>query len=187
MPQILKDMDRARKTEIESLRVGVINNIHSIYQKADKMVVLDSLALQIDTGSLIDVAVILSLGRWIARMWTVVEARLGNRVLIKTANGEVDLDEIVSLLEEEAIEASHRYGVLLRILSTTRGKASHLARSGLHDLVEAFRHSHTGDNVDRVRAAFPLLGLRWEAGWGQEEASMANGESLGVTMQYPLS
>ncbi|WQF79355.1 hypothetical protein CDEST_04369 [Colletotrichum destructivum] len=172
MPEIFEDMDPAQKTEAEFLRIGVINNIASIFRQADKVVVLDTLALQLSTGSLIDVAVVLSLGRWIRRMWTVAEARLGKKVFVKTADGEADLDEIVSLLEEEAVELGYRFGGLLRTLSILRRKPTAGATAELSDLVKAYRHTHTEDAVDRVRAAFPLLGLMWGAGWSQEEGML---------------
>ncbi|KAK1572721.1 monocarboxylate transporter [Colletotrichum navitas] len=173
MPEVLEDMTPTEKTEIESLRVDIINNLSSVYRRADKVVVLDSLALQLNTGSPIDVAVILSLGRWIRRMWTVAESRLGQKVWIITANGATDLDEIISLLEEEVMGSRHhRYSGLLKTLSTTRGTSSPPAQSGLLDLVEAYRNVHTGDPIDRVRAAFPLLGLRWRFGWGQKEGML---------------
>ncbi|TQN66119.1 hypothetical protein CSHISOI_09301 [Colletotrichum shisoi] len=160
MPEILEDMGPAQRAEAEFLRVGVVNNMASIFQRADKVVVLDTLALQLSTGSLIDVAVVLSLGRWIRRMWTVAEARLGKKVFVKTADGEADLDEIVSLLEEEVVELGHRYGGLLRTLSVLRGKPTAGATAELSDLVKAYRHTHTEDAADRVRpeGSFPALG-----------------------------
>ncbi|KDN71686.1 putative monocarboxylate transporter [Colletotrichum sublineola] len=173
MPEIFEDMTPAEKTEIEAFRVDIINNLGSVYQQADKVIVLDILALQLSTGSLIDVAVILSLGRWIGRMWTVAESRLGQKVWIKTAGGAIDLDEIITLLEEEVMGSRHhRYSGLLETVSTMRRKPSSTALSELRSLVEAYRHAHTGDPVDQVRAAFPLLGLRWEFGWGQEEGML---------------
>ncbi|KAK2051551.1 hypothetical protein LY76DRAFT_610534 [Colletotrichum caudatum] len=170
MPEVLEDMAPTEKADIESLRVDIINSLESVYRRADKVVVIDSLALQLSTGSLIDVAVTLSLGRWVRRMWTVAESRLGHKVWIKTANGEIDLDEIILLLEEEVMGSRHhRYSGLLKTLSAMRRTPSSPALSELPALVEAYRNVHSGEPVDRVRAAFPLLGLKWRFGWGRKE------------------
>ncbi|WYZ38406.1 hypothetical protein EsH8_III_000320 [Colletotrichum jinshuiense] len=169
MPEILEDMTPPQQADTESLRVGVINNLSTIYRNADKVFVFDSLALQLKTGSLIDVAVVLSLGRWITRMWTLAEARLGRRVLIKTADGEADLDEIVALLEDEVAE---RYVGLGQTLAKKRGDAPPKPKYELSDLVDAYRYAHTGESIDSVRAAYPLLGLEWEAGWDQKDGML---------------
>ncbi|KAK2044859.1 hypothetical protein LZ31DRAFT_553836 [Colletotrichum somersetense] len=173
MPEVLEDMTPTEKADIESLRVDIINSLESVYRRADKVVVLDSLALQLSTGSPIDVAVILCLGRWVRRMWTVAESRLGHKVWIKTANGAIDLDEIILLLEEEVMGSRHhRYSGLLKTLSAMRRTPSSPALSELPTLVEAYRNVHSGEPVDRVRAAFPLLGLKWRFGWGQKEGML---------------
>ncbi|KAK1998835.1 hypothetical protein LX36DRAFT_539805, partial [Colletotrichum falcatum] len=173
MPEVLEDMTPTEKAEVGSLRIDVINNLGSVYRLADKVVVLDSLTLQLITGSPIDVAVVLSLSRWIGRMWTVIEARLGCKVWIKTANGAIDLDDAITVLEEDVMGARHhRYSSLLNTLSTLRGTSSPTAPSELLALVKGCRHAHTGDPVDKVRASFPLLGLKWRFGWSWEEGML---------------
>jgi hypothetical protein len=92
IPEILEDMSVAEQAEIERLRIGVINNLNTIYCSADKVVVLDTLALQLKTGSLLDVAVVMSVGRWITRICTVAETKSARKVTIKTADGQADLD-----------------------------------------------------------------------------------------------
>lgn len=170
MPEILEDMSEAEKEETEKLRVGVVNNLTSIYRGADRTIVLDSLVMQLKTGSLIDVAVVLCLGRWTSRMWSVAEGRLGKRILVKTGDGETDLDEIISLLHEIATDPSHRYFDLAKTLHGIRGnRASRDTRCSLAELVKAYRFAYTGEDADSVRAAYPLLGLSWHPGWGQNE------------------
>ncbi|CCF45944.1 hypothetical protein CH063_14857 [Colletotrichum higginsianum] len=169
MPEVLEDMSPQQQSETELLRVGVINNLNGIYRRADRVVVLDSLALQLKTGSLVDVAVVLCLGRWVTRMWTLAEARLGRRVLVKTEDGEVDLDDVIDLLEGEVLDPDHRYAGLARTLSTKRGETPSRATYELTDLVAAYRFAQTGEAVDEIRAAYPLLGLKWEVGWGQSD------------------
>ncbi|GKT84378.1 monocarboxylate transporter [Colletotrichum tofieldiae] len=178
MPEALEDMSPHQQREIEALRVGVINNLNSIYQNADKVVVLDSLALQLKTGSLVDVAVILCLGRWMTRMWTLTEARLGRRVLIKTEDGEANLDEVIGLLEGEALDPGHRYAGLARTLSAKRGATPPSARYDLADLTAASRFAQTGEAIDNVRAVYPLLGLKWKVDWDQKDGVLNLKETL---------
>ncbi|KAJ0164405.1 hypothetical protein CTA2_1060 [Colletotrichum tanaceti] len=179
MPEVLEDMSPQQQSETEALRVGVINNLHSIYRRADRVVVLDSLALQLRTGSLVDVAVVLCLGRWVTRMWTLAEVRLGRRVLVKTEDGEVDLDDVIGLLEGEVLGPDHRYAGLARTLSAKRGETSPRATTyKLADLVAAYRFAQTGEAIDEIRAVYPLLGLEWEAEWGQTDGILHLKEAL---------
>ncbi|KAM3087014.1 hypothetical protein ACMFMG_001123 [Clarireedia jacksonii] len=138
MPEVLEDMNEEEKSETEALRAGVINNLNSIYQQAEKIVVLDSLTMQLKTGSLLDVAVVLSVGRWITRTSSVAEANLGKKVIIKTLDGQADLDEIARLLEELTTDEGHRYYRLMRRFSTLRGVSANTPLKE-HNLVEAYQ------------------------------------------------
>jgi hypothetical protein len=140
IPEVLEDMNEEEQLETESLRAGVINNLHTIYQQAERVVVLDSLTMQLKTGSLLDVAVVLSIGRWITRTASVVEANLGKKVVIKTLDGQADLDEIVKLLEELKTDENHRYYGLMRRFSKLRG-GSLPTPSNLLNLVEAYQNT----------------------------------------------
>ncbi|KAK2010952.1 monocarboxylate transporter [Colletotrichum eremochloae] len=178
MPEVLEDMSSQQRSETEALRIGVINNLNSIYRNADKVVVLDSLALQLKTGSLVDVAVVVCLGRWITRMWTLAEARLGRRVLIKTEDGEADLDEVIALLEGDVLGSVPRYADLAKTLSAKRGSIPPRARYSLADLTSAYEFAQTGEAIDKVRSAYPLLGLTWEVGWDERQAVINLRETL---------
>lgn len=68
MPEVFDDMTAAQKTDTEDLRTGVINSLRKIYTRADRVVCLDGLLLRLHTGSMIDVAIVLCLGRWIERL-----------------------------------------------------------------------------------------------------------------------
>ncbi|KAK2029154.1 monocarboxylate transporter [Colletotrichum zoysiae] len=178
MPEVLEDMSPQQQSETESLRVGVINNLNNIYRNADKVVVLDSLALQLKTGSLVDVAVVLCLGRWVTRMWTLAEARLGRRVLIKTEDGEADLDEVIALLEGDVLGSVPRYAGLANTLLAKRGTIPPRARYDLADLTAAYKFGQTGEAIDNVRSAYPLLDLSWEVGWDERQAVLHLKETL---------
>ncbi|EFQ34204.1 monocarboxylate transporter [Colletotrichum graminicola M1.001] len=178
MPEVLEDMSPQQQSETKALRVGVINNLNSIYRNADKVVVLDSLVLQLKTGSLVDVAVVLCLGRWITRMWTLAEARLGRRVLIKTEDGETDLDEVIALLEGDMLGPSPRYDGLAKTLSAKRGNIPLRTRYDLADLTAAYKFGQTGEAIDNVRSVYPLLDLKWEVGWDERQAVLNLKETL---------
>jgi hypothetical protein len=138
IPEVLEDMNEEEQLETETLRAGVINNLHTIYQQAEKVVVLNSLTMQLKTGSLLDVAVVLSVGRWITRTSSVAEANLGKKVIFKTLDGQADLDEIVELLKELTTDENHRYYGLMRRFSSLRD--DHLqVSSNLLNLVEAYQ------------------------------------------------
>jgi len=55
MPAVLEDMSSSEQEEVEKLRVGVINCLYNIYTRADKVVILDSMVLRLQTGSVVDV------------------------------------------------------------------------------------------------------------------------------------
>ena len=170
MPEILEDMSEQERRETERLRVGVINSFATICRGADQVVVLDSLVMKLETGSPVDVAIVLCLGGWITGMWALTEARLAHRIVIKTGNGEMDLDEMIEILLHFATEPTHRYFNIAKALFGWRGDiTSRDVRCQLEDLVQSYRHAYTGEDIDTVRAAFPLLGLTWEAGWTKED------------------
>jgi hypothetical protein len=107
MPEVLEDISIAQKMETEELRIGVINSLHSIFTRADKIVVIDTTLLRLSTRSPVDVAAVLCLSFWVTRLWTFTEARLAKKVVIKTRDWNFDLDEILEYLVREAINDEH--------------------------------------------------------------------------------
>lgn len=79
MPEALEDIKPAEKEAAERLRVGVINCLRSIYTRADKVVVIDTLLLRLSTRSPVEVAVVVCLGFWITRLWMYTQARLAKK------------------------------------------------------------------------------------------------------------
>ena len=63
MPDIHEDLTPTQKTDTEVLRTEVTNTLRSIYVRVDKVVCLDGLYLGLQSGSMIDVTIVLSLGR----------------------------------------------------------------------------------------------------------------------------
>ncbi|KAM0805849.1 hypothetical protein BDR22DRAFT_884263 [Usnea florida] len=68
MPEVFEDMNATQKLQMERLRTSIINNLHSVYSRADKVVILDSALLRLRTSSLVDAAYIFSMGFWMTRL-----------------------------------------------------------------------------------------------------------------------
>jgi len=157
-------MGSSEQEEVEKLRVDVINCLHHIYTRADKVIIFDSMALQLQTVSVVDVAVTMACRYWTTRMFTYPEARLAKRALIRTQNGFVDLDDVVDFLLENCKDDKHRYYGLMRHMVWLRPRPG-AGPVTMDDIYEGCRHRYTDVNVDQARALFPLLNLKWEVGW----------------------
>ncbi|KAL8967834.1 MAG: hypothetical protein Q9197_005207 [Variospora fuerteventurae] len=182
MPAVYEDMSTTEKANIETLRTGIINCLHAVYSRADKVVCLDGLLLRLQSGSMVDVAVILSLGRWINRLWPFTETKLAKRVILKTEDAAFDLDEIITFLYETVYNEDHRYFHIFARLAPLRPVPlgfriwlDYLARPGTSE-PDLFREIYSGcENrlcdveIDQARALFPVLGLKWIAGWTLQE------------------
>lgn len=167
MPEVLEDMNDTQKEMIERLRVGVINCLKSIYTRADKVVVIDTLLLRLSTRSPIDVAAVLCLSFWTTRLWTFTEARLAKKVVLKTRDLSFDLDDVIQLLGKTILNDQHRYYRLFERLVHLRDESVHGFPP--YSLIEgaywAGVNRFTDVAVDQARILFPLLGLKWEHGW----------------------
>ena len=71
----------------ELLTTDVINSMPMIYSKAQMVVILDALLLQLHPQSLGDVAAALMCGKWAYRVWTYQEIKLASEAVIITATG----------------------------------------------------------------------------------------------------
>jgi hypothetical protein len=167
MPEVLEDMSDAQKTEIEKLRIGVINSLQLIYTKADKIVVIDTLLLRLRTRSPVDIAAILCLSLWITRLWTFTETRLAKKIVFKTRDWEFDLDEILEFLVRTVSNDQDRYYSIARRLVHLREESVHgfPPYSLLEGAYSACENRWTDVELDQVRILFPLLDLKWEYGW----------------------
>lgn len=167
LPEVLEDMSTAQKDEIERLRVGVVNSLHAIYTKADKIVVLDTLLLRLSTRSPVDVAVVLCLSFWMTRLWTFTEAKLARKVVLRTRDYSFDLDAVIELLGKHTLNDEHRYYALLRRLWPLRDEAlgGYPPSTIMEIAYIGGENRYTDVEVDKARALFPLLNLKWEYGW----------------------
>jgi hypothetical protein len=182
MPEVYEDMSEGEKARTETLRVDVINTLKGVYERADQVIVLDSLLLRLHTGSMVDVAVILALSRWMTRLWRFAESRLARSVVLKTADALWSLDELLNFLYETVTNEEHRYFPLLHrlfYLRTGSGGNFGVIRSPLreHDrdpplLVKIYHgceNRFTDVEVDQARALHPILNLQWTSGWSLKD------------------
>lgn len=179
MPEVYEDMSEGEKEGTEELRVHIINTLRGVYERANQVIVLDSLLLRLHTGSMIDVAVILTLSRWMTRLWCFTESWLAKSVVLKTADAAFDLDELLDLLYKTVNNEEHRYFPLLYRLSYLRPASDGFIRSDLSGddldpplLVKIYHgceNRFTDVEVDQARALYPILNLQWTSGWGLKD------------------
>ena len=182
MPEVFEEMTDTEKRQTEELRTGVINSLRQVYMQADKILILDSLLLRLQTGSLIDAAIVLTLGRWITRLWTYTEVRLAKKVLLRTGDSAFDLDEIILYISRAINNTDHRYHPLLSRLTPLRPtapggqrKVSASLRPGerqphiLADIYDGCENRYCDVDIDRIRVLYPILDLEWQTGWTLQE------------------
>ena len=177
MPEVFRDMDAAQRSQTERLRIDIINNLHTIYTRADKVMILDSALMRLNTLSLIDAAVVLSLGYWMTRLWPMTECWLASKVLVKTEDQSFDLDVIIDYLARTVNNDQHRYFPLLARLTPLRptppwserlivfGDPKNPESQIFNDICRASWTRHTNVEIDIAKVLFPLLNLKWEYEW----------------------
>lgn len=182
MPELYEDLSSTEQADTEALRTGVVNCLRAIYERADKVVCLDSLLLRLRSGSKVDVAVVLSLSRWIGRLWPFTETKLAKRVILKTEDDAFDLDEIIEFFYETINNEDHRYFHLFDRLAPLRpvppgfrNWLAYLAQPGSRE-PGTFQQIYRGcENrlcdveIDQARALFPVLNLKWVPGWSLQQ------------------
>ena len=181
MPQVFEDMDAAQKSQTERLRIDIINNLHTIYTRSDKVMIVDSALMRLNTSSLVDAAVILSLGYWMTRLWPMTECWLAPKVLLKTDDQSFDLDVIIDYLARTINNDEHRYYPLLKRLTSLRptppwserlfvyGDPQIPESQMFNDICRASETKYTQVQIDIAKVLFPLLNLRWEYEWTVED------------------
>lgn len=177
MPEIFEDMDAAQISQMERLRIDIINNLHTIYSRADKVVIIDSALLRLNTSSLLDAAYVLTMGYWMTRLWPMTECWLARKVLLKTEDQSFDLDVIIDYLGRMASNDQHRYYPLLARLMPLRptppwserriiyGDRNNLDLQTFHNICQACETRYTNVEIDIAKALFPLLNLKWDYEW----------------------
>ena len=181
MPEVFEDMDAAQRSQTERLRIDIINNLHNIYTRAEKVVIVDSALMRLNTSSLVDAAVVLSLGYWMTRLWPMTECWLASKVLLKTEDQSFDLDVIIDYLARTINNDQHRYFPLLSRLTPLRptppwserlityGDSINPESQTFNDICRACETRYTNVEMDIAKVLFPLLNLKWEYEWTLED------------------
>jgi len=155
----------------DELKVTIINNLADIYKQADAVLILDALLLRMSPRTLTDVAVGLVCGNWITRIWTYQEVKLASRALIVTSSRTVELAAVVSELE---LSVSSQPLLFEQLLKSIRRLMRYDALGvSIKDIAMSCGERETGNEIDYVRAFFPVLGLKWNVRWGPEDGMKA--------------
>ena len=138
--------------EEEELRTIEINSMPSVYAKTScAVVIIHSLCLQLNTGSLIDVAAVLVQGKWRTRMWTYQEIKLARRADVLTKNARANWHEMMENLEK-AYQATTELLCISRSGSGSRSSTTQCMvcvlcvaqeEESIYGSVCAERHNHT--------------------------------------------
>lgn len=159
--------DATKNVKDEMLTTDIINMLPSIYARADAVIILDALTLQLYTDDVLDVAVILLCGKWVTRVWTYQEIKLASHALIITANDFFVYQDVIDRLK--ALEEQNRLRFhALCLFFAIMGK-NDAAGLSLTDIAYGCTSRKSGHDVDYARAFFPVLGLKWEFGMTREQ------------------
>ncbi|KAL8828824.1 MAG: hypothetical protein Q9170_006438 [Blastenia crenularia] len=151
----------------EMLTIDIINTLPHIYSRAEAVIIIDALVLQLHSESLTDIAIALICGQWTTRVWTFQEIKLAQRALVVTATGAYRYSDIVRHLETLADAQPEIYrSMYLRLAILEKNEERGLS---IPDMVMACRIRGSGTDIDYARAFFPVLGLKWEYGMTREE------------------
>jgi len=150
----------------ELLKINIINTMAIVYSKADAVIILDALVLQLHPQTALDVAIALRCGKWATRVWTYQEIKLATRALIVTAQGVYDFADLTAILKTVAIDSPH-ITELHRSFAILQ-RHDELGVS-IPDIANTCQTRKAGFDLDYARAFFPTLGLRWEEGMTREE------------------
>ncbi|KAF4635468.1 hypothetical protein G7Y89_g2619 [Cudoniella acicularis] len=159
----------------ENIKVALINQMATIYERARCVVVMDALVMKMPSTDPFDVAFALCCGKWRARLWTFQEAKLAFKVVVLTGSGVVDYHELVNTLGAMAgFDKQHRKTEgdsdatpdQRRLAKQPYFALRYLVRwpnvgMTLVDLVRACTVRDVSYEIDNARALYPSLGLKW--------------------------
>lgn len=150
-------------------KTDVINTMSDVYRNADAVVIFDALALQFESRSVTDVAVALTCGQWITRIWTYQEIKLAKDAWVITAKGRTNFGATIRQLEALAQNDSSQYTELYKTFRRLQHGPEGIS---LPDIALACQNRTAGVDKDYARAFFPTLGLTWEPGYDRVEGMM---------------
>ena len=152
--------------EDEMLTTDIINTMELVYKRAEMVVIIDAMVLQLYAQSLEDIAVVLLLGRWHSRMWTFQESSLANKAVIITATRICTLQDLVSFAATAEASNYNKYHKIWLKLATMSKPDRGIS---IPDLTTICSTRKAGVEIDYARALFGVLGLKWEYGMTKEQ------------------
>lgn len=90
--------NRTLSSAEEALKTDVINTLALVYERAEAVIVLDAILLRLHSMDPVDIAMALCCGKWRTRIWTYQEAKLATKVLLLTASGVADFQDVLKEL-----------------------------------------------------------------------------------------
>lgn len=152
--------------EDDMLTIDVINAMPKIYSRADAVLIIDALVLQLHPQNHVDVAIAIACGKWATRVWTYQEIKLANRALILTATSYFEYNSVVDTLHAlKATNDSRYHSLWLRLACMMKSEAG----ISIPDIIMSCGTRQSGQDVDYARAFFPVLDLKWELGMTREQ------------------
>ncbi|KAL8832631.1 MAG: hypothetical protein Q9191_000147 [Dirinaria sp. TL-2023a] len=165
----------------EALKIDIINTLASVYERAEAVIVFDAIVLRLHSTDPVDIAVALSCGKWRTRIWTYQEAKLATKVLLLTASGIADFQDVLKELcrrHELSVTIGGRDSEKLLVLKNSMlGLIRSDSEITLSAISKACYGRRTGNDIDYARAFFPLLKLHWQSRFSREEATQVIYES----------
>ncbi|KAK0744639.1 hypothetical protein B0T21DRAFT_358103 [Apiosordaria backusii] len=146
--------------EESRIKAQLINAMARIYQDAKQVIVIDALALQLQSVDPIEVAVVLCCGRWMTRFWTYQEIKLAANAVVMTGKGSVSFSSIVDTVTTRARLNPNKYGFLAQTFRSLQRDDRFLVQ--LSDIVVGCKNREAGVKLDYARALFTTLGLEWQ-------------------------
>ena len=151
----------------ERLTTDIINTMPQVYSRADAVIIIDAMVLQLHARNHVDVAVALACGKWATRVWTFQEIKLASRAQILTANSYFDFGSVVNSIKKLQEQDHLKYNYLwLHLGSMLKDEAQGFS---IPDLIMNCGTRKSGMDIDYARAFFPVLNLKWEAGMTREQ------------------
>ncbi|KAK0665424.1 hypothetical protein QBC41DRAFT_282984 [Cercophora samala] len=159
---------QGKLSDEESLiKNNLINAMAGIYREAKNVIVIDALALRLESIDPVDVAVTLMCGAWITRYWTYQEIMFAADAIVLTAHGSVHFSEIVAALTIKASLYPDRYQLLEYTFRSLQRDDSRIVR--LSDIVVGCKNREASVELDYARALFAILGLTWKGSYTLDE------------------
>ncbi len=150
------------------LKIRIINTLADVYTNADAVVIFDALAWQLQSRDPLEVAAVVACGAWASRIWTYQEVKMAKKALI--INGYyhafpwLEATRLLKAAERKNYNRYHNLWLTFAIM----GRDDNV-NICIRDVSTACRRRASGQDIDYVRAFYPLFGLEWKQGVTREQ------------------